>query len=123
MSNLAEKVAKVEKELASEHGSLNLFAILEREDLAGRWDVVVSASWAKEDKVTLQVIADAIRRHLGPDEITNLARIVVLSAGENPVKAINEKYDVEHGQVELVEPARFGLPVKHGFIITSRRAA
>jgi len=123
MSDLTRKVTEVEKDLASKNGSLNLFAVLEREDLVGRWDIVVSASWAKEDKATLQLIADAIRQHLAPEDIVNLARIVVLPAAENPVRAINEKYDVEHGQVELTEPARFGLPVKHGFIITSRRAA
>jgi hypothetical protein len=123
MSDLAKKVSEVEKELAATNGALNLFAVLEREDLAGRWDIVVSASWAREDKPTLQLIADAIRRHLAPEDIVNLARIVVLPASENPVKAINESYDVEHGKIELLEPARFGLPVKHGFIITSRRAA
>ena len=51
------------------------------------------------------------------------ARIVILDATENPVRAINESYNVEHGQIELNDPARFGLPVKHGYIITSRRAA
>ena len=123
MNDLTTKVAEVERDLAANNGSLNLFAVLEREDLVGRWDIVVSASWAKEDKTTLELIANAIRQHLAPEDIINLARIVVLPASENPVKAINEKYDVEHGQVELLEPARFGLPVKHGFIITSRRAA
>ncbi|PYQ28115.1 MAG: hypothetical protein DMF56_16885 [Acidobacteria bacterium] len=123
MSDLTKKVAEVEKDLALTNGSLNLFAVLQREDLAGRWDIVISASWAKEDKATLQMIANAIRQHLAPEDIVNLARIVVLPAGEDPVKAITENYEVEHGQIELLEPARFGLPVKHGVIITSRRAA
>jgi hypothetical protein len=55
--------------------------------------------------------------------MTLLARIVVLPANEDPVRSINETYEVEHGRLELIEPARFGLPVKYGFIITSRRAA
>lgn len=123
MSNLAENIAEVARDLASANGSLNLFAVLEREDLVGRWDIVVSAPWAKEDKATLQTIAAAIRRHVPAQDIINLARIVILPANENPVRAINEQYTVEHGRVELAEPSRFGLPVKHGFIITSRRAA
>lgn len=65
----------------------------------------------------------SFRRHLTPEEMLSLARIVILEPAENPVRAINETYDVEHGRVELTEPSRFGLPVKYGFIITSRRAA
>ena len=123
MTQLTEKVREIEKDIAREKGSLNLFALLEREDLADRWDLVVSAPWARQDQVTLRYIADVIKRHLAPEEMTLLARIVVLPASEDPVRSINESYDVEHGQLELSEPARFGLPVKHGYIITSRTAA
>ena len=123
MNELANKVAAVEKQIASERGPVNLFALLEREDLTDRWDLVVSASWAREDKATLQYIAEAVKRHLSPQDMVALARIVILPAGEDPVRAINNSYEVEHGQIELSEPARFGLPVKHGYIITSRRAA
>lgn len=123
MNELAEKVSRVERDIAKERGSLNLFALLEREDLYDRWDLVISASWARMDQATLRYVAEAIKRHLAPEDMTRLARIVVLSASEDPVRSINESYDVEHGQVELNEPGRFGLPVKYGYIITSRAAA
>ena len=123
MNELAEKVAVVEKQIALEKGPLNLFALLEREDLADRWDLVVSAPWARADKATLRYVAESVKRHLSPEDMISLARIVILPAGEDPVRAINNSYEVEHGQIELSEPARFGLPVKHGYIITSRRAA
>ncbi len=113
----------VERDIALEKGPLNLFALLEREDLAERWDLVISASWAKEDKVTLRYVAEVLKRYLPPEAMTFLARIVILPASENPVRLINETYNVEHGQIELTEPSRFGLPVKYGYIITSRRAA
>jgi hypothetical protein len=123
MNQLAEKLLEIEQEIAGEKGSLNLFALLEREDLSDRWDLVVSASWAKEDEATLRYLADAIKRHLTPAEMTLLSRIVILEASENPVRAITEVYEVEHGRLELAEPSRFGLPANHGYIITSRRAA
>jgi hypothetical protein len=53
--------------------------------------------------------------------MTLLSRIVVLPASENPVLALTEVYDVEHGRLELIEPSRFGLPANYGYIITSRR--
>jgi hypothetical protein len=123
MNDLTARVRDIEKDIAQEKGPLNLFALFEREDLAERWDLVVSASWAKVDQPTLRYISEVIKRHLTPEAMTSLSRIVVLPATEEPVRSINQIYDVEHGQVELTEPARFGLPVKHGYIITSRRAA
>ena len=123
MNDLTEKLGALEQEIARERGPLNLFALLEREDLADRWDLVVSAPWAREDEPTLRYLASAVQRHLEPEEVTLLSRIVILEAGENPVRAINETYQIEHGRLELVEPSRFGLPIKHGYIITSRRAA
>ena len=123
MNQLADKLRHVEEEMAREKGPLNLFALLEREDLPDRWDLVVSASWARKDQATLRYVAEIVKHHLAPDEMILLARIVVLPAAEDPVRSITESYNVEHGQLELSEPARFGLPVKHGYIITSRRAA
>jgi hypothetical protein len=123
MNQLTEKVSKVEQDIATERGPLNLFALLEREDLSDRWDLVVSASWAEQDETTLRYLSAAIKRHLTPADMTLLSRVVVLDAHENPVRAINESYQVEHGRVELIDAESFGLPVKHGYIITSRRAA
>src|SRR6266498_3961610 len=120
MNQLAEKVLAVERDIAQEKGPFNLYALLEREDLSDRWDLVVSAPWAKEDRVTLQYLANSLKRHLTPSDMTLLSRVVVLNADEDPVRSITESYDVEHGRVELNEPARFGLPVKYGYIITSR---
>jgi hypothetical protein len=123
MNQLTAKVRRVEQDLSEQKGPLNLFALLEREDLSDRWDLVVSASWAKHDEATLRYLTETIKRHLTPAEMTLLARVVVLDAAEDPVRAITESYQVEHGQVELNDPETFDLPAKHGYIITSRRAA
>jgi hypothetical protein len=123
MNELTAKVRQVEEHVAREKGPLNFFALLEREDLSDRWDLVVSAPWAQPDGTTLRYLAGAAKRYLTPADMTFLSRVVVLDAAEDPVKAITETYDVEHGEVEFIDPSRFGLPIKHGYIITSRRAA
>ncbi|MEA2326781.1 MAG: hypothetical protein QOE68_1740 [Thermoanaerobaculia bacterium] len=123
MNKLAEKVRLVEADISKEKGLLNLFALFEREDLHNRWDLVVSAPWAKFDNATLKYIADVIRRHLTPEEMVLLARMVILPADEDPVLSLNAKFDVEHGEVEVNHPSRFGLPAKYGYIFTSRSAA
>lgn len=123
MNDLTTKIRAVEQDVATEKGSLNFFALLEREDLSDRWDVVVSASWAKHDMETLRYLADALKRHLTPVDMVRLARMVILDAAEDPIRSLTEAYDVEHGEIELNNPERFGLPVTHGYIITSRSAA
>jgi len=123
MNQLTAKVRKLEQDIAAEKGPLNLLALFEREDLWDRWDLVVSAPWANHDEPTLRYLAGAIKRHLSPSEMILLARIVVLDAAQDPVRAITESYDVEHGSVEMNDPESFDLPAKHGYIITSRRAA
>lgn len=123
MNKLAEKVGAVERDIASEKGPLNLFAFFERDDVYDRWDVVVAAPWARHDRETLSYIADVIKRHLTPQEMVRLSRIVVLDANEDPVKSLTEEYQVEHGQIRLTDPEDFDLPVRRGYIITARRAA
>lgn len=123
MNQLTDKLKQVERDIANEKGQFNLFALLEREDLTDRWDLVIAAPWARHDEPTLRYIVDTLKRHLEPSEMTVLARIVILPANEDPVRALNDSYSVEHGSIELNDPERFGLPVKYGYIITSRRAA
>jgi hypothetical protein len=123
MNELAEKIRLVEADIAKEKGFLNLFALFEREDLHNRWDLVISAPWAKFDRDTLKYVADVIKRHLTPEEMVFLARMVILPADEDPVLSLNAKFDVEHGEVEVNHPSRFGLPAKYGYIFTSRSVA
>ncbi|MGZ5433058.1 MAG: hypothetical protein ACXW5U_12330 [Thermoanaerobaculia bacterium] len=123
MNELTSKIQDVEREIARDKGPLTLFAFFERDDVYDRWDVVIAAPWAKFDEKTLRYVADVLKRHLMPGEMVRLARIVVLEPDEDPVKSLTEAYQVEHGQIELNRPQDFGLPVKYGYIITSRPAA
>src|SRR5437016_4912569 len=107
MNQLTDKVRQVEAEIAREKGQFNLFALLEREDIANRWDLVIAAPWAKHDEPTLRYIVAALKHHLAPNDMIFLARIVILEATEDPVRAITESYDVEHGRLELNDPAQF----------------
>ena len=83
----------------------------------------MAAPWAKNDDETLRYVHQMMKRHLIRSDFSHIARIVVLDASLDPVLTLNERFDVEHGRVEILYPERFGLPVKFGYIITSRRAA
>lgn len=124
MKDLADKIANVEREIAKEKGPFALFALFLREDAPDRWDLVISAPWAGEDKrETLNYLVAEIKSHLKPEDLISLSRIVVVEPSDEPVRAINRAIDVEHGKVEVKDSQFFGLPIKHAYIITSKRAA
>ena len=55
-----------------------LFALIEREDAQGKWDLVVSATWARErQKDLLDRIALEVRNNFTSEEIITLSRILV----------------------------------------------
>jgi hypothetical protein len=47
---IIDRFAEIQKEIAGERGDFVLFAVLEREESPGRWDVVLAAPWFGEDK-------------------------------------------------------------------------
>ena len=112
----------MESSVAAERGDFALFALFLREDVPDRWDLIVSAPWASSDeKSALDYLIATIKSDLGPEDLTNLSRIVFLDPHDSSVQALNTAFHVEHGVVEVRESTFFGLPVKHAFIITSKR--
>jgi len=57
---------------------------------------------------------------LGPEDLTQLSRIVFIDPADVSVRALNRAIQVEHGAFEVRDTNSFGLPIKHAFIITSK---
>lgn len=124
MNELVKKLAPLEKEISEERGDFSLFALFLREDAPDRWDVVVSAPWFGDDKKsTLQYIARKLRSRLRPQELLRISRIAIVESTEESLRAIHRAVQVDHGMFEVKDCVFFGLRIKHGFIITSKRAA
>jgi hypothetical protein len=120
--DLSEKFRALESRIATEKGGFTLFALLMREDVPDRWDLMVSAPWVGADKrAAVDYLVNQIKVQLGQQDLTSLARIVVVDPQDSAVKAFNGLVDTEHGGVEVRDSNLFGLPVKHAFIITSKR--
>ena len=123
MNELVNKVRRVEQDIADEKGPLYLCALVEPRDyLHNRWDLLISAPWAKRDRDTILYVADVLNRHL-TDERWRVSSIQILDPSEHPVNEIHERYDVEHGKVEVLDAVYMDLDVRRAYIITSRRAA
>ncbi|HXB27469.1 MAG TPA: hypothetical protein VNV25_22255 [Gemmatimonadaceae bacterium] len=110
-----------EVKLAREHGPFTLFALVERPEFPGMWDLVVAAPWfSSSDRETLDVLVQELKRGPGNDVLLALSQIAILRPTEPLVRAINDAVGhVEHGEVKL-ETTSLGLEGRDAIIITSQ---
>jgi len=122
ISDIKEMFSELESQIAADKGGFTLFALFMREDAPDRWDLIVSAPWTGDDKQgTVNYFVNEIKSRLGEPGLTSLSRIVVVDPQDASVRAINREFQVEHGTVEVRDSTFLGLPIKHAYIITSKR--
>jgi len=120
MSIVAEKLREIEVEVSAEKGSFNLFALIERDDSLGKWDIVISAEWiGDKEKALINTIASKIRNYLSEVEQIMLSRIVVLPSTDPFVNNLN-KIGIEHGTIKLSNNSFNGIFIKEAYLITSK---
>ena len=123
ISLLVEKLLDIEAAISLEAGALVLFALIEREDAQGKWDLVVSAAWARErQKDLLNRIALEVRNNFTSEEILTLSRILILDTDDPFVRAINNIVNVEHGRERVSNFFINGVSIKDSYIMTSHRS-
>ena len=120
MSAVAEKLRQIEVEISANKGDFNLFALIEREDSFGKWDVVVSANWiGNQEKALIEAIASKISETLTENEQLMLSRILVLPPSDTFVQNLN-MIGVEHGTVKLSNNTFNGIFIREAYLITSK---
>jgi hypothetical protein len=119
-NDVIDKFASLEADVAKKRGDFVLFALFAREDVTDRWDLIVSAPWAKNSEEGVKLLVGEIKSRLGSKELQNLSRIVVVGPKDPPVQALNKFVRVEHGKVELREVNLFGTRIDRAYIITSK---
>jgi hypothetical protein len=121
VTNLIEKFARLEAEIAQEKGDFTFFALFMREDVPDRWDLIVSAPWVGEDKQgAVDYLVAQIKSRLGKEHLICLSRIVPADPDHVAVQDLNRAIHVEHGNVEVNDRNFFGLAIKRAHIITSK---
>lgn len=122
MKEQIKKLQKVEKNLSDSKGKFELFALFLREESPDKWDLLISADWARANKKdSIQITIDEIRKELSNQEFLKLSRIIVLDKNDAALKAIHQAVSVEHGLAELSDNNFLGLSIKHAYLITSQR--
>ena len=121
MKEQAEKLKFIEQELSDSEGPFELFALFLREDAADKWDIIVSADWARENKrATIHLITEKITSRFNKQEMLMFSRLIVLDKDDASLKALHNAVQVEHGLSEISDSHFFGLAIKHAYVITSK---
>ena len=122
MKQMIEKLASLERDIASEKGEFSLFALFLREDADDTWDLLASAPWLEADKrESLEYLVNQLRSRLDTQDLLSLSRIVLLEKSNPVLDAIHKAIQVRHGMAEVRDSISFGVPIKHAYIITSER--
>ena len=120
-SKIVEKLRQIEFEISTEKGDFSLFALIEREDSLGKWDIVVSANWINNtEKKLINNIASKIHKEFTKEEQILLSRIVVLPPSDPLVQNLN-LINVKYSSVKLTNNSFNGIIIKEAYLITSKR--
>src|SRR6266849_3860799 len=96
---MIDKFVTLYREIAAEKGDFALFAVLEREDNPGRWDVVLAAPWFGDDTgPSLDYLIQKIDARLSPEERRSLSRVVLLDPWDAFVQTVNRLFPVTDGK-------------------------
>jgi hypothetical protein len=122
---IIDKFVALHREVAAERGDFALFAVLEREDNPGRWDVVLAAFWFGEDKKPpLDYFIRKIDARLSPEERRSLSRVVLLDPWDAFVVTVNRSFPVTDGELREITSTTLGdVPVNDGYLLVSDASA
>jgi len=122
MNKLIKKLVSIETTISQDIGGFNLFALVEREDITGKYDLLVSIKLKKMSKNGLfRVIHENFIEEMQDDELLMFSRFVYLLPTEPFVQNINSLVEMQHGNFEVRNTSINGLQIKHAVIISSSR--
>ncbi len=122
MREQAEKLITVEENISKEKGDFELFALFLRKDAPNKWDLLISADWARENKKeSIEYILGKVREVLSDPEMLMLSRLIILNKDDEALKALHSAMHVEHGLAEVADSRFFGMQIKHAYLITSKK--
>lgn len=116
---LARSLQLAETAIASMHGQFVLFVLAEREEVPGKWDLLVSATWLDTNRQGLQKMVELLKPYLTDTDWLALASITPLAPTLGYVQWIAREYDIQHGNQEVINTFWDGLFIPRGYIITA----
>jgi hypothetical protein len=121
MIPLDEKIKQILSEV-SEGKTFNFAAIIEREDGAGRWDIIVSSDaiqkWSDE-KAFLEKVASRLPSVLSKRELINLGIIDVLKSTSDFMQEFHQRIRPNADDRDYFNLTIAGIPLRHAHVFGS----
>ena len=117
--NLVQRLKAAEEDISLAEGPFVLFALAERDEAPGKWDLLVSAEWLDINRKGIDQMVDALKPYLEPADWRHLASITPLSSSMEYVQWIAHKYGFQHHVLEVTNTFWDGVFVSHAFLITA----
>ena len=116
------KISKIHEQIVRERGGLYLFALVKREESIGKWDLILSASWAGEsNKSDISYVAATVDYYVSKEEKLFLSRIVFLNKNDSFVVGINGALNISKGRAKVQNYVFNGVTVDQAYVFTSTR--
>ena len=121
MKTLAEKV-KALLPMLEERGTVYLFALFERTETAGKWDIVLSSEWSDDESTpAVQLISDALISKLNAEELSALSRVFIARSNEPEVECFaigDQGMPMKHFVSD--DFTFMGVPIKQAYVFRTR---
>lgn len=122
MKTLADKV-KALLPMLEQRGAVNLFALFERRETAGKWDIILASEWSEKDRAdAVRLVADALVPKLNPQELSALSRVFIAPSHEPEVENLasaEQGTPMKHFYSD--DFSFMDVPIKQGYVFCARR--
>jgi hypothetical protein len=120
MEEVIPRFVEVVREITGERGPLKLFALFERQEEPGQWDVVVSGAPVQADVGGfIHYLVDKLKSRLSEEEVGRLATIVLADPSDFRVRNLNNTFRLPFGVFKMVNCTINGMHITNGYILTS----
>lgn len=97
---------------------ISTFVIVKRDDTS-LWDIIIGGSNLDTQENLVQ-IANIIKKHLIPNELRDVSRIVLLNSTDNFINNLRRTFSVEYGDMELQNAQINNIFIKHAYLLYSK---
>lgn len=122
MKTLADKV-KALLPILEQRGTVYLFALFEREETSGKWDIVLSSEWSDNERAdAVRLISDALVPKLNPEEISALSRVFIAPSHDPAVEELIEADQAQHVERFYASGFSFmGVPIRQLYVFRTQK--
>ena len=123
--NLFEQFRRAEETISREQGEFTLFGLFERDDVPGKFDVIISTPWLFTDRTSLLVITELVRNAIESDNWwMRIGKFVLLDKEDPFVRAVLDRMPndfMQHDLKVINDLVYEGEIIRNAVVITAQK--